>query len=280
MTFFKEKQFKELKEAISSGSNQTILALVTQWPLTALAICQKFPQYKKALHHSDFTDFWRSRREALRLKGLPNFRFERQDNLSDADLVTGYTFYLLALKEKEKKQMENYQAYLADAMEHGSFHALKSMMYDWILQPLEDKTEYCNTLAAHLADLEKEVHRFKSPGYLLLATGYMSLAAAANDKDEIGRKDAAYQYLWKYLNWAQLAASDSEPEIHNAYFGKGLAFSNPWGLDSIDKILQGSRDSLENFISLSTQKLIKHQATLEYKNLYEASKESKRDLTL
>lgn len=238
-----------------------------------IAVCQTSSHQKRALRHPDFEEFWQKHRKELHIKELPKFHFESQNNLSDADLVTGYIFYLLALKEKE--QTKKYQVYLNTAINYGSFHALKNIVYDWILQPSDDKTKYCDILADHLLQLEDVIHQFKSPGYLLLATGYMTLAKAASGKDEAGRKSTAYSSVWKYLNLARLAEKDSTIEIHNAYFGQGLAFSNPWHFDTIDKILQEARDIISNFLSTPTQKFIANQATLEYKELSEIKKKPK-----
>ena len=72
-----------------------------------------------------------------------------------------------------------------------------------------------------------------TPGFLLLANGYLHLAKIAAEQKDYTRYEAACACLWENLTLAELEEPQSAASIHNAYFGKGLELSNPLQIETI-----------------------------------------------
>ena len=262
MLFFKDKQFKALAAHLEKGEHQEAAALMLQWQSAYIAIFQQqFPEHKKTLRHADFDEFWQKRRESLRLSASPSFRFQRQPSLNDADFVTGYINYLMALKNKDSRQ---YEEYLAMAIDHGSLHAVQTVVHSLIMAN-NKHPDYAVNLSKQLLLLDKFAERFGTPGYLLLANGYLHVAISTIGKPEaVAQNSAAFSFVWKNLHLAHLAEEDSAAAIHNAYFGKGVAASNSFKIASINKMLEHCREVAGDAFPLAMQNYVKNQAIREY----------------
>ncbi len=272
MSFFRENQFKNIDDLLTEGNHVEACRQISSWQHAYLALFQEqFPQHKEKLILSDFAVFWQQRRESLRLSGYPDFRFQAQVGLDDADFVTGYIFYLLALKGKKDNQVKLYNGYLSQAIAHNSFHAIQKLLHDLETDNTDKNEGYCIRLVEKLQQLDESINQHGSPGYLLLANGYLHVALQAKRiEDAQAMSAAAFSCVWKYLNLAKFATENSTATTHNAYFGLDLAHSNPFNLPSIDSMLDECRGLAGDALPLTTQKLIKNQTRYDYNKLQEA----------
>jgi len=262
MLFFKNKQFKAVVGHLEKGEHKEAAALMLKWQSAYVAIFQQqFPEHKQTLRHADFDEFWQTRREGLRLSTSPSFRFQRQPSLNDADFVTGYIYYLMALKNKDSNR---YEEYLALAINHGSLHAVQTVIHSLIMAN-NKQSDYATNLSNQLLPLDKFAERYGTPGYLLLANGYLHVAISTVDKPEAAAQNsAAFSYVWKNLQLAHLAEEDSTAAIHNTYFGKGLEASNSFKIGSVNKMLEQCRQLAGDAFPLAMQNYVKNQAVREY----------------
>ena len=273
MPFFKEKQFREMDAYLKQGNHAAVIDRMLNWQPAYLALFQEqYPQHKNTLRHTDFTLFWQQRRESLCSTECPEFRFQAQAGLNDADFVTGYVFFLLALKQEESNKADLYDNYLAKAVECSSFHAIEQFLRDLELQAnkIAQNEDCYKPLLDALHDLEPVISRHGSAGYMLLSNGYLYVALKTKLLEN-GRtiSDAAFSCVWKYLNLANIAMQHSTEAIHNAYFGLGLSRSNPFHIPTIDNMLNECRKLAGDALPIPTQKLIKTQTLYDYKKLHE-----------
>lgn len=276
MVFFREKEFKALNTDLNQGNHAAVINRMSKWQLSYMALFQQdFPQQKDKLKHPDFTTFWQQQRESMPLYGHSGFRFQAQKDIDDVDVVMGYVFYLLALKSKFDNQMESYTKYLRQALTHSSFHAAQKTLHDLVTSSIDKNEDYCKRLVDTLQQWEDLTNQHGSPGYLLLANGYFWLATHAklieNGQD---MRQGAFACMWRYLNLALFAEERSKASIHNAYFGLGLAQSNPFNIATLDNMLAECRRFAGDALPLPTQKLIKTQTLCYYNKLQEGADSS------
>ena len=158
-------------------------------------------------------------------------------------------------------------------MAHTSFHAIQKFLHDLETNDSDKNETYCETLLNTLQQLDTLVIQLGSPGYLLLANGYLHLALQAKKiEDNQITSPGSFGCVWKYLNLALFAEENSTAAIHNAYFGLGFAKSNPFKLATLNSMLDECRRLAGDALPLPTQKLIKTQTMHDYQQLQEAEK--------
>ncbi|WP_133127956.1 Dot/Icm T4SS effector metaeffector MesI [Legionella nagasakiensis] len=266
MPFFREKQFKAVDDLLTKEDYPTAIALMQRWPPANWALFQlQYPAHTSKLQQAEFEDFWQDCRDKLRLPGHPDFRFQKQADLSDADFVSGYVFYLLALNNKEDR--EKYQTYMQHAISHKSVHALQALMHDLIIQESAAKEQYYELLSQAVLTMENMVKHHGTAGYLLLAKGYLRLAMIASESDgeTQARSSAVFIFVLKTLYLARFAEEDSAADVHNAFFGRGISKGAPFGFERIDDMIDKCRDLLGDSLPRPMQEFIRTQA----KNTYE-----------
>lgn len=273
--FQRDRQFKNLDIYLKQGKYPEAIELMRGWQPAYLALFQdSYPQQQATLRHGEFGQFWQECRENLRLNGYPDFRFMAQAGITDADFVTGYLFYLLALKSKKEKggtSSKEFDSYLEQSIKFSSIHAVQTALQTFEIQKMEDFDSFCQQLVQSLLSLQKVANLHGTPGYIQLADGYLHLAIQARSLGKSTQSAAAFASVWKYLHLARLAEKDSATATHNAYFGLGLALSNPFKIESIDAMLQECHKLAGGSLPLSDQNLIKQQVLQEYKALKEGS---------
>ncbi|WP_040534499.1 DUF5630 domain-containing protein, partial [Legionella drancourtii] len=173
-----------------------------------------------------------------------DFRFKKSANISAVEYLVGYIQTLLFIK---KSSIDDYDAFFALAFTYNSYYALNKGIERLVLS-LYEKTIPVNqdSINMYLAIAETVVSYHGTPGYLALANLYFHLGlinkakSAAISKDGmamrqevLGQMDAYVGNAFRQLVMAELLFDASQNEIHNAYFGQGLACSNPFQLDSI-----------------------------------------------
>lgn len=173
-----------------------------------------------------------------------DFRFKKSANISAVEYLVGYIQTLLFIK---KSSIDDYDAFFALAFTYNSYYALNKGIERLVLS-LYEKTIPVNqdSINMYLAIAETVVSYHGTPGYLALANLYFHLGlinkakSAALSRDDIemrpeilGQMDAYVGNAFRQLVMAELLFDASQNEIHNAYFGQGLACSNPFQLDSI-----------------------------------------------
>ncbi len=274
-TIFRNKEFKTLDSYLKQNKHSEAIKLMQCWQPAYLALFQKeYPKHQTTLRQDDFNLFWQKSRENLRLNRYPNFCFMPQAGITDADFVTGYLFYVLALKRKkdgDSSSNDDFISYLDQAIQFSSIHAAQIVLQTLEMRKIESFDSFCRELAECLLNLQKFANLHGTPGYIQLAVGYLHLAIQARSHGTATQSAAAFASVWKYLHLARLAEKDSAAEIHNGYFGLGLKLSNPFKIESIDAMLQECRKLAGDSLSLTEQGFIKQQATQEYHALKEYS---------
>ncbi|KGP62731.1 hypothetical protein EP47_13660 [Legionella norrlandica] len=122
-----------------------------------------------------------------------------------------------------------------------------------------------------LYNLEAFAKRHGCPGYLLLANGYIQLAIRYQLLNQEEQSAHAFQLCWKYLHLAELSENDSEESINNAYFGKGLALSNPVRLSTIAEMKSYCRKAAGELLNLDSQAHAEFGAYSMYRNVKEVN---------
>ncbi len=264
MPFFKDKQFQEVHRLLKNGNYTVAIEMMDKWKPLHLALYQAhYIRDREILARSEFDSLWKLKRESFKLEQSPTFQF-RQTDVKDADFVAGYTFYLLALHFKEQKATPKFEDALQNSIQFHSFHPLQLILNQLIIAPVTSVTEYCDNLALALHTMEARAVQFGTPGYLLLAKGYLQLALSAQGAGEEARQVAAFKIVLKNLQWAHLAENESVDHIHNAYFGVGLKLGNPFNIDTVESMLSYCRDLCVNILSLPEQNFVKMEAAREY----------------
>ena len=190
---------------------------------------ETYPHRYRILQHTDFNDFWAERRAGLNSK----VAFVAQKNISDIDFVLGYVFYLLVLKNEASHSKAHFTKYLKLALEFHSIHAAQTIFHEMIIKTDSDKTKQMEEIAELLLNWKNLASEHGTPGFLLLANGYLHLAKIAAEQKDYTRYEAACACLWENLTLAELEEPQSAASIHNAYFGKGLELSNPLQIETI-----------------------------------------------
>ncbi|HFE8536363.1 TPA: DUF5630 domain-containing protein, partial [Legionella pneumophila] len=156
---------------------------------------------------------------------------------SRADFYCGYVLYLAVLKEKQN-EVSSYSDYLnLSFTTFNCFYAAQEILTFLIGACKNDtKRENIDLLYNFVTSRSTQIQEHKTPGCLLLANAYFYLAGFYLRLDLKAESIECYKECWGQLHLAQLLETDSEREIHNAYFNKGLATSNAFGLNSISEI--------------------------------------------
>lgn len=193
---------------------------------------------KKQLDSPELQPFWVNKFNKLRLEKDFAFQFRNPEPQSKADFYCGYVLYLASLQENKNPDKNNYNNYLILSLSlFNCFYAAQEILTSLIINCNNNpKIENVNTLYEFMTRINSQIQKHKTPGCLLLANGYFYLAGFYQHLNFKRESTEYYKLCWEQLHLAQLLESTSEREIHNAYFGQGLAMSNAFRLDSISEI--------------------------------------------
>ncbi|KTD10678.1 Ankyrin repeat protein [Legionella gratiana] len=237
-----------------------VLSSLTPLKLTELnEFCQQHPTIRKIIALPDFDAFWEAQREAIRVKNLPQFRFKKSSRLSDMEITLGYLNYYLSLSPSEKKEY-----YLQRAIAYHSYHAFKTYAHECSMQMSskeEDEEAFFNVLHM-LPVFEKEAEWLGTPAYLIIANLYFKAALCLIEKHKAFEASAAFQFTMKYLCLASRVESESQNDIHNAYFSRGLAQSNPFKLSTIYEMRQACIQKAGKYLDKNTLDVAMNSAKL------------------
>ncbi|AMP94035.1 hypothetical protein AXF37_12515 [Legionella pneumophila subsp. pascullei] len=232
---------KELEKLIcEEGITDNVIATLSKLKPFDLAMLKATSNVKvKTLLDSDeLKPFWVNKFNKLRLEKDHTFQFRNPDPQSRADFYCGYVLYLVALKEKQKEDPNNYYDHLKLSFStFNCFYAAQEILTFLIGSCKNDsKRENIDFLYNCVTSQSTPIQEHKTPGCLLLANAYFYLAGFYQHLNLKAESIECYKECWEQLHLAQLLETDSEREIHNAYFNKGLATSNAFGLNSISDI--------------------------------------------
>ncbi|QEY52358.1 hypothetical protein FQU71_14625 [Legionella longbeachae] len=193
---------------------------------------------RKQLDSPELGPFWVNKFNKLRVANDHAFQFRNPEPQSRADFYCGYVLYLASLKENKNTNNNKYNDYLILSLSRfHCFYAAQEVLTHLIMNCEKNlNIENVNTLYEFMTRMEYLIQQHKTPGCLLLAHTYFYLAGFYQSLDLKKESTECYSSCWEQLHLAQLLESISEREIHNAYFGQGLAMSNAFGLDSISEI--------------------------------------------
>ncbi len=232
---------KELEKLIcDEGITDNVIATLSRLKPFDLAMLKATSDVKvKTLLDSDpLKPFWVNKFNKLRLEKDHTFQFRNPDARSRADFYCDYVLYLAALKEKQKEDTRNYYDYLKLSFStFNCFYAAQEILTFLISSCKNDsKRENIDLLYNCVTSQSTPIQEHKTPGCLLLANAYFYLAGFYQRLNLKAESIECYRECWEQLHLAQLLETDSEREIYNAYFNKGLATSNAFGLHSISEI--------------------------------------------
>ncbi|WP_223800000.1 DUF5630 domain-containing protein [Legionella longbeachae] len=241
-------QIENFVEDPNELNREDILSRLNTLKLTELnEFCQQHPTIRKILALSEFDAFWKTQREAIRVKDLPQFRFRNSPRLSDMNITLGYLNYYLSLRYPENKSH-----YLQRAIFFHSYHAFNVYAHDCFMKMSSKEEGTFFELLSLLPSFEKEAAWLGTPAYLITANLYFKAALHLVKKDKALEASAAFQFVIKYLCLADRIESESENDIHNAYFSQGLAQSNPFKLSTIREMLQACIQSAGKYLDQNT----------------------------
>ncbi|KTD34542.1 DUF5630 domain-containing protein [Legionella israelensis] len=266
----KEDHFKEVNALLEAAQFSNASEKMKSWPKVWLnQFLQTYPENYELLKHEDFDVFWAGRRTNLDSR----FSFVKQKNLSDMDVVLGYVFYLMANRAKANDDEKQYIEYLGMALKHHSIHAAQTFLHNLMVKKSSDKTKEMEMMAAVLYNWKNLAARYGTPGYLLLANGYLHLLQWGSEQKKSDLYDNASFCLWQNLILAELYEAESEASLQNAYFGKGLALSNSFNLHTI-------QDMKEKIAPLIVDNTTRARAESKARHLFETSDNYKVGLWL
>lgn len=223
--------------------------------------------HQKTLKKPEFNELWHAKLDSLHLKESPDFKFVSQPGILDADIFLGYVFYLLAIKSKQGQKPYDYRQYLKQAMIHHSIAAHQTCLHEIIIAENPNHQDAGEALARLLEDWVLVANLQGTPGYLLLASGYVHLAelALANGHSEEHRN--AYYAAWKYLHMAALSEQYCDAAINNAYFGEGMRMANLFEFESIGEMKLGCASIAKKTLGESEQFSAESEAKREFASL-------------
>ncbi len=135
---------------------------------------------------------------------------------------------------------------------------LISLLYENDNQAVTSKTDVRIKKACFYASLAANI--YKAPGYLLYAEVLFYSAQSLQTLDQ-STAQLYYELCYKHLLIAQELESDSTAEIHNAYFGHGVANGNNQRIKSIDLLIEKLRGFFNDAPQLTiVTKRVKHMA--------------------
>lgn len=226
------------KLLLDNGINDNVL--ISLYKLEAFdlammkAICSD--KVRILLDSAELQPFWENKFNRLRIVNEPGFQFRNPEPQSTADFYCGYVLYLAALKQKQMGREEHYEEYLQLSLStFNSFYAIQEIVLS-LIKACKDSHTNAEALYKFIISQNSQIEQFKTPGYLLLANAYFYLAEFYQEEDLKLVSVGCYKTCWEKLYMAGLLEENSEREIHNAYFGHGLAASNVLGLNSINQI--------------------------------------------
>lgn len=227
-----EIAFFEVDNLLKNNNFQQVIHKMMLWQRAWLAHFHLlYPEQDEILTKPPFAEFWEQKKGSV----SGDFIFAKQKQLSDRELVMGYIFYLMSIKAEEKPNNPDQMLYLQKAVNFNSIHAAQTMFHKLLMKKTPDKFKKMETLEAILFNWECFANKWGTPGYLLIANGYLHLLKL-NDSPQTEKYQLASFTLWKYLHLAKLTQPQSTAAIHNAYFGQGLALSNAFNLKTIEAI--------------------------------------------
>lgn len=233
----KKQAFVELNELLEPGNFPEGIEKMRSWSKVWLnQFVQVFPHHYEILKLEEFDPFWAERRAVLD----PDIAFVKQQGVPDIDLVLGYVFYLISCGAKDKHEDNTFMEHLQQAIKHCSIHAAQTLLHTVLMEETRDARKKMETLVNTLDNLEQLAVKHGTPGYLLLASGYLHLLRIASEAKDYERYGTACFCLWQNLIIAELHEPQSKASTHNAYFGQGLRLSNPLRLETIAQMKQES----------------------------------------
>lgn len=269
-------QLENFVEDPNEWNREDILSRLNTLKLTELnEFCQQHPTIRKILALSEFDAFWKTQREAIRVKDLPQFRFRNSPRLSDMNITLGYLNYYLSLRYPENKSH-----YLQRAIFFHSYHAFNVYAHDCFMKMSSKEEGTFFDLLSLLPSFEKEAAWLGTPAYLITANLYFKAALHLVKKDKALEASAAFQFVIKYLCLAERIESESENDIHNAYFSQGLAQSNPFKLSTIREMLQACIQSAGKYLDQNTIDIAMSSAKLTPISSNEESLNAKETISI
>ncbi|HAT8180705.1 TPA: hypothetical protein JA361_14945 [Legionella pneumophila] len=228
---------------------------------------------KSLLDSDELKPFWVNKFNKLRLEKDHIFQFRNPNLQSRADFYCGYVLYLAALKEKTKENIGNYYDYLKLSFTtFNCFYAAQEILTSLIGACKNDsKRENIDLLYNCVTSQSTEIQQHKTPGCLLLANAYFYLAGFYQRLNLKAESIECYKACWEQLHLAQLLETDSEREIHNAYFAKGLAASNAFGLSSISEIKARCLDLAAEVLRNPVRSTMEANAVKTFENRFKNS---------
>ena len=223
-----------------------------------IGLCHRSGILATHLHHFHFKDFWAERLTAMTIPNHSNFHFQSQKKLQDMDFIKAYHSYLLAISED--KPQEKIKLLLQSILLH-SIHAMQYLSHLLLVDEKPTKQNNSFIIDNLMPLLEKESLYHGTPVYLLIAKIYYFLANQQRGLSQVKSEIALYLAI-KNLYKSKFSLGDSAAAIHNAYFGEGLAMSNPYKIETIDEILS-LIFSRTPFLDEPTQKRARNEAFYE-----------------
>lgn len=204
------------------------------------ALCRDHPSLTPALTTAELASYWHQLREHFcPIDSDMSFQFKSQSYVPDSHLILGTIFSHLSL---DKGDMED--TYLEKALSYNSFYALYAFVFQQCkaLQAEESGTpkyeDARGFLVSWLVERESAFLRHQEPGLLLISYAYFSIALAAREHQDPDSLTLSLREALKYAHAAKRFSDFSEAECFNAYFGKGLARSNPYDLENTPAIIE------------------------------------------
>lgn len=266
---FLKIQLKNFVVDASDANYNQCLSAISQLTLTQLAdFCCNDRTVCNLLALPNFDTFWRNQREAIKVKSLPGFRFQKAARLSDMHITLGYVNFFLSIKDPQHRDN-----YLQRALDFHSFHAVNRHAHQCFMQLSSSEVSYTSVIA-RLPFFEQEAKILGTPGYLIVANLYFKAAMYAVKQQDEAVASIAFQMVLTQLCMASLAQSRSHEDIHNAYFSKGLENSNPFALKSIDDMLSLCIQKAGRYLSAIDIKRAIHLEALKEVPLQEDPSES------
>jgi hypothetical protein len=234
--YFDAKDYQKAELELSKMSNKN-LALI------ALHADASESSLKQHLKSPQLENFWADKYHNLRVKNLTEFRFLDVPGRSYMELYCGYVLFLHGLKSEDSN------VYFFDLAIRGfnSFHALQYYSttlienIDQRLHTLDLDTAALDESIAHsllqfYSAFANQLRLHKTPGFLCLANITIFLARFYHCANNPVLSKLFFDSTWYHLHMAALLEKNSVAELNNAYFGKGIAFSNHLCLDSISQL--------------------------------------------
>ncbi len=266
---------KDLEKLIcDEGITDNVIATLSRLKPFDLAMLKATSGIKvKTLLDSDpLKPFWVNKFNKLRLEKNHTFQFRNPDPQSRADFYCGYVLYLGALKEKQKEVSSYYDYLNLSFTTFNCFYAAQEILTFLIDACKNDsKRENIDLLYNFVTSQSIPIQEHKTPGCLLLANAYFYLAGFYLRLDLKAESIECYKECWEQLHLAQLLETDSEREIHNAYFNKGLTTSNAFGLNSISEIKARCLELASEALPYPARNVMEANAVKAFENRFKDS---------